>query len=95
MQGWKFHESNAPTRRVISKKNIFLTSNIDILITKNLNYNDTNVKYAEFDNEISDHKLITVSLTNLENIADSIGKTMRINKKHDYGTSRTLWTRLA
>ena len=58
---------------MISKKQKFLTSNIDIIISKNLNINHMEINFAEFDNEISDHKLITVTLNNLEDIADPIG----------------------
>ena len=95
MQGWKFNESKHPTRQINTKRNKIQCSNIDIIITKNLQRNKYEVKYAEFDKILSDHKVITVTIKNLDHIADEITKSERIDKQYDYGTSRKLWTKLA
>ena len=71
------------------------TSNLDIIMTKSLERENFSVLFRDFNNSLSDHKAITVTIHNLEQIAQERRPPTIINKKYDYGTSRQLWSRLA
>ena len=56
MNNWKFYENNNNTWRITTKKGIVRESNIDIIVTKNVERDKIEVTFLEFNMNLSDHR---------------------------------------
>ena len=56
MQKWMFYECNSNTWRIKRKRDIYVQSNLDIIMTKNIDKELLEVNFLAFDQNLSDHK---------------------------------------
>ena len=56
LSNWKFTECNTNTWRIKNKKGIYVQSNLDIIVSKNIDVDQLEIQFHEFNPKLSDHK---------------------------------------